>query len=666
MAEAVTSFFEGSETSGTGEGMGPQQKSEFIELEEQRLVDVHAAISANEAERKQAIRSHDEVVRELERQRYDSVNPREIDKLTAEIRRLSYHDPAKYKLAHSSKNEPYFASLTINDIDPNIGNKTYLIGKEGLLAGTRTLVIDWRKAELSQLYYEYEEGEEYEEEIVGRVREGVVEQKLKYRIVKGELLRIESSQGAYDKIAGDWNCSGRELTTQQLKEAKGDYRIVDIISLISPEQFRLITKDHVGCTYLTGGAGSGKTTVALHRLSYLIFNHRNQFRPERCMVVMFNRALQGYVLATSKELIDRQTQIKTFHSWVDEALSRFGSFRSYAAQSQRFTDLKKSCGLREVIELYVRRTTGSDNPLVDLYRLYSSEALLYQYLGEGKSIESFVAHYRSCLERGDFSLDFADRAVLLRLLQLRNQGQSVDLALNWFDHIIIDEAQDLSRIELDALAGACSERKSMTVCADVNQRILDFLDDGGFPSFQADLNKRGLDSAELSISYRSTAQIMALAAKVSGRPANPVVKEGPEPRFHDFASKQEALASLYRATRALLVNEPKSLTAIICRYKKEAQEVYSQLRSLTGVRLETKTFSFKPGVIVTNVHQVKGLEFSGVILWNPAQRNYPAATVSRNLLYVAITRASERLALFSWQPLSLLLTQTDTVGTAEK
>lgn len=361
------------------------QQEQFIKTEEQRLSDVLSVIAENENERRQAIRQHDDHVRDLERQRYASANPREIDKLTAEIRRLSYYDPAKYKLAHNSRNEPYFASLSIDDNDSRIGKKTYLIGKQGLLAGTKTLVIDWRKAELSQLYYEYDEGEEYEEEIVGCIREGLIEKKLKYSINKRELVRVEGTNLVYDKIDGEWTCNGRSLTTQQIKENKGDYRIVDIISLISPEQFRLITKKHLGCTYLTGGAGSGKTTVALHRLSYLTFNHPRQFRPERCMVVMFNRALQGYVLATSKELIDTKTSVKTFHSWVDEALARIGHFRVQASRTQHFTELKKSCKMRDVIETYVRRTEPAESPLIDLYQAYTQTQLFRQFMGETRA-----------------------------------------------------------------------------------------------------------------------------------------------------------------------------------------------------------------------------------------------------------------------------------------
>jgi DNA helicase IV len=122
-------------------------------------------------------------------------------------------------------------------------------------------------------------------------------------------------------------------------------------------------------------------------------------------------------------------------------------------------------------------------------------------------------------------------------------------------------------------------------------------------------------------------------------------------------SKGETLEHLKRAVFALVTKEPQSLTAIICRYKKDAQELFQALKGVPGLRLQTNSLSFEPGVLVTNVHQVKGLEFSGVIMWNPSQRAYPDTEIGRNLLYVGLTRASNRLAVYHFERLSGLLVE---------
>jgi DNA helicase IV len=170
-----------------------------------------------------------------------------------------------------------------------------------------------------------------------------------------------------------------------------------------------------------------------------------------------------------------------------------------------------------------------------------------------------------------------------------------------------------------------------------------------------DMQKQGMQAGSLDVSYRSTSQIMDLANRVANRKSVEVVNEGPDPRFHFWESKGETLGHLKRSLALLMNKEPQSLTAVICRYKKDAQEVFRVLKGVPGVRLQTNALSFEPGILVTNVHQVKGLEFSGVIMWNPSQRAYPDTEIGRNLLYVGLTRASNRLAVYHFERLSGLL-----------
>jgi len=65
----------------------------------------------------------------------------------------------------------------------------------------------------------------------------------------------------------------------------------------------------------------------------------------------------------------------------------------------------------------------------------------------------------------------------------------------------------------------------------------------------------------------------------------------------------------------------------------------------------------RPGILVTSVHQVKGLEFSGLIIWNPHQKACPDTSAGRNLLYAALTRAGKKLTVYYHQPLTSLLVQ---------
>jgi DNA helicase IV len=105
---------------------------------------------------------------------------------------------------------------------------------------------------------------------------------------------------------------------------------------------------------------------------------------------------------------------------------------------------------------------------------------------------------------------------------------------------------------------------------------------------------------------------------------------------------------------------PSMVTAVICASPEEAKFAYKMLQPTFGqlVRLgDAYSFSFKEGILVTDVHQVKGLEFFSVLLWNPTAQSYGSHDHGRNLLYVAATRAEENLCLVTWgRPASALPT----------
>lgn len=628
----------------------------FILQEEQRLSDACISVDLYQDGRKTKLAEHDRKIRAFEVERLDSVDPREKDRLTREIRQLSQHDPAKYLIPFEQGQTPYLAGLVISDDDPKIGRQHLLFGKQSLIDGSRVVVVDWRKAEISKLFYDWEEGENYEEDIGPKERTGLIEKKISYGIRRRELLTIHTGAGTLVKSNGSWEDQGKQNTSVIRKESVGDHRMVDIVALISRDQFRLITQHNEGCLYLTGGAGCGKTTVALHRLSFLLFNQPELFRPERCLVVMFNRSLCDYIRQTSTDLLTDRLPVETFHSWAGKALRSLGVTAKFSAnQGKGLGPLKKQVGMYQALLDYAEATDGQASPTADLGMFYSQTELLQRHLPGSRQLEQLARDGRILVAGDKQDLSFDDAGLLVHLIQLRRSEEECRDALNWYDHLLIDEAQDLSLVELKALTSATNKRRSMTVCADEKQKILDFVDAEGFTAFQLDLKNQGLSSGKLDVSYRSTSQIMMLAARVSGRPMGQVVNEGPDPRLHQWATQGESLEHLERSLRVLLAKEPKSLTAIICRYKCEAQYIYGAMKGIPGVRLQTNSLTFEPGVLITNVHQVKGLEFGGVILWNPTQKAYPATEIGKNLLYVAITRASNRLAIYRHEPLTTLL-----------
>ena len=98
---------------------------------------------------------------------------------------------------------PYFAHMRLREHGKS---RDVMIGKRGFIdRQSNVQIVDWRNAPISRIYYRYEEGDDYEEEIAGRRVEGMVEARRNISIAKGNLRRIGAPQGTYLKNAsGGW------------------------------------------------------------------------------------------------------------------------------------------------------------------------------------------------------------------------------------------------------------------------------------------------------------------------------------------------------------------------------------------------------------------------------------------------------------------------------
>lgn len=188
----------------------------FIKQEEDRLVHISGIVDLYEQDRKKKIFEYAQEISQLEAERLREMDPREKDRITREIRDKAPYDPTNYTPPFEHSSTPYLAGLVLEDDEPRIGKKHYLFGKQGL-ADFRTqaqVVIDWRKAAVSRLFYEWEEGENYEEEIAGQERTGIIRKKISYGIKNQELLTIKTGSDVLSKQNGQWvEQGGKENAT---------------------------------------------------------------------------------------------------------------------------------------------------------------------------------------------------------------------------------------------------------------------------------------------------------------------------------------------------------------------------------------------------------------------------------------------------------------------
>jgi DNA helicase-2/ATP-dependent DNA helicase PcrA len=261
-------------------------------------------------------------------------------------------------------------------------------------------------------------------------------------------------------------------------------------------------------------------------------------------------------------------------------------------------------------------------------------------------------------------LDREDDALLLYAYQLLHGDlERVDGQPLVYDHIAIDEAQDLAAIEVRVLYNALDETKSLTIAGDVAQRVI--FDNGfrGWEGLVADLRlPGGTASVEtlirpLKLAYRSTAPVMRFARAVLGplaatedADADVVARDGAPVELHELGGMGEAVAFVADALRSLLAREPTASVALLTRHAGQADAWAAALKraevpSLRRVRRQD--FTFTPGVDVTDVGQVKGLEFDYVILLDVNDTSYPPTIESRHLLHIGATRATHQLWVVS-------------------
>ncbi|APS00086.1 UvrD-helicase domain-containing protein [Pajaroellobacter abortibovis] len=205
---------------------------------------------------------------------------------------------------------PYFAHIRLEE---NGRKRDILIGACSYLntqAGIR--IVDWRNAPITKIYYCYKEGDEYEEQLGDRLVNGIVLARRSVSIVDGVLIRVSSEQGMWLRQEdGTWQRSQRKSShLQSSRKERGafcrslvaetgmafqkDKYLSELASQLDPEQFAIVSQLDPAFIAIQGVAGSGKTTVGLHRMAYLHYLNPERYRPERMMVIVHHSSLVRY------------------------------------------------------------------------------------------------------------------------------------------------------------------------------------------------------------------------------------------------------------------------------------------------------------------------------------------------------------------------------------
>ena len=591
--------------------------------------------------------------------------------------------------------KPYFGRIDYTDKTLEKEEVVY-IGKNGVFQNkTDVLIADWR-APISTVYYENELGAgEYSLPDETKIP---IELKLKrtYDVNDGVL------NGYYDSDVA----SNDELLVKYLSRNK-DAVLGEIIATIQKEQNAIIRKSPFANLIVQGVAGSGKTTVAMHRISYLLYNYKERFESNEFCIIGGNDLLLNYITSSLPEL--DAPNIK--HMRMDQLLVRLcekewtkkcsvtdpdktAAFRSslpFMKELEYFLMEKRmqlvNCSVLKDMSLGVILSESNNMTLLRENPHYSIRRLLetlddrvktrIKFLLSGcekdviqKKLKEYSNHYKNMLPKSNA---FSCYQEFLEQLSARQPGKTslshlsacarreydiYDMAALALIHyrvfqkkpneefglLFMDEAQDFG-ISIYYTLRKLLPDTYFTIMGDVSQNINY---ETGINDWY-ELTKLFLTTPKdkfllLQKSYRNTIEISEYAGKILEKASFGRYKITPVIR-HGIPVQEEQFWS-----------EPEMAERIEALLPEIQEKGYHTAAVICQNEQEAKKVqsmlqiynneSFTEGIMILPINMVKGLEFDVVFLWNPDMKRGLLKPDTAKMLYVAATRALHELYVF--------------------
>ena len=555
-----------------------------------------------------------------------------------------------------------------------------------------TLIHDWR-APVSSMFYDHELGEAGYRSPSGEIK-GVISLKRQYRIRGGKMeFMIESALTVHDDIL------------QKELSSNADDKMKNIVATIQREQNQIIRNEDIRTLIIQGVAGSGKTSIALHRIAYLLYTFRDSISSKDILIVSPNKVFSDYISNVLPELgeetvpetsmeqilsgvLEHKYKYQTYFGLVNELLEKPSSSLidriAYKASFGFISELDKfilhientyfkaaDVKLTKYItipapfieEQYLRFNRYPIRRRFDAMADYMLDMLKIQYtftvtttgrnllkkeirlmFAGNNDIQVYKDFFKWTNNPGMFKMRKGHTLEYSDLAPLAYLHLALEGNGNQpfrVKHLLIDEMQDYSPIQYKVIQKLFPCRK--TVLGDAGQSV------NPYGSSTAETIQKSLTASEimkLCKSYRSTFEITDFAQKIHpNAELEPVARHGEKPQILQFGSAVEELSGIMGLISTYRKSGYKSL-GIICKTEQQARKMADMLKSYANdiSFLSSQSSAFVQGIVITSAHMAKGLEFDEVIIPQTDERNY-RSEIDKSMLYVAVTRAMHRLTL---------------------
>ena len=579
------------------------------------------------------------------------------------------------------QNKPYFGSIRFKEDGSEEEDNIY-IGITHVEDKLDYYVHDWRSP-ICSMFYDYETGPASYKAPSGIIKGNIIK-KRQYIIEDAELKHI---------FDNDLNISD-SLLQEVLAEESSD-KMKNIVNTIQEEQNKVIRNTEDKNLIVEGIAGSGKTSVALHRIAFLLYRIPN-LTSSNVVVFTPNKVFSEYISNVLPELGEDNTYDMTFYDLLCQNINEYKDIENFTDFISRYykgnvdnydmVKYKQSDEIIKDIDNYINNLLSTikfnnkleyDNfieidteelnnmlnykynrfPLFERIKEISKKIASNNYEGSTKNASSIEKKLKELLNikldlkdifnnfyQSEYSkykdkvndkyLYYEDACIFLYIKSLL-VGFNTNHVIK---EIVIDEAQDYNKLQY-LIIKKTFKTSNDTILGDTNQTINPYYKYDSLEELTSIFESSKYIT--LTKTYRSTGKIIDYTNKILGLNHVTAIRndKASDIIFRNNITKNDFLTDINN-----LKSTSKSI-AIITKNDSEAEEVYNLLKDDLDIMLIDGFGHIKRDLVVVPSYVAKGLEFDSVIIYTDEDNKYQEK--DKYLFYVACTRAQHNLIIYN-------------------
>jgi len=579
------------------------------------------------------------------------------------------------------QNKPYFGSIRFKEEGSEEEDNIY-IGITHVEDKLDYYVHDWRSP-ICSMFYDYETGPASYKAPSGIIKGNIIK-KRQYIIEDAELKHI---------FDNDLNISD-SLLQEVLAEESSD-KMKNIVNTIQEEQNKVIRNTEDKNLIVEGIAGSGKTSIALHRIAFLLYRIPN-LTSSNVVVFTPNKVFSEYISNVLPELGEDNTYDMTFYDLLCQNINEYKDIENFTDFISRYykgnvdnydmVKYKQSDEIIKDINNYINNLLSTikfnnkleyDNfieidteelnnmlnykynrfPLFERIKEISKRIASNNYEGSTKNASSIEKKLKELLNikldlkdifnnfyQSEYSkykdkvndkyLYYEDACIFLYIKSLL-VGFNTNHVIK---EIVIDEAQDYNKLQY-LIIKKTFKTSNYTILGDTNQTINPYYKYDSLEELTSIFESSKYIT--LTKTYRSTGKIIDYTNKILGLNHVTAIRndKASDIIFRNNITKNDFLTDINN-----LKTISKSI-AIITKNDKEAEKVYNMLKDDLDIMLIDGFGHIKRDLVVVPSYVAKGLEFDSVIIYTDEDNKYQEK--DKYLFYVACTRAQHNLIIYN-------------------